>query len=168
MMFSNQNRKKRISKTIILFLLASVIISSYLNCNSKSSPTKKQEKVPNATLNIQEKEAIGYSEEMKKDIIDNLKKNPNSAPAHHDYALLLLGEGNIEFAIKEFKRSISLSPENPISYLGLAEVYRKKGNFKKSYKYLKKALKLDNNNPSIYNQLAAYVVYPCNLDNLSR
>ncbi len=56
-----------------------------------------------------------------------------------------LSKGQYELAIREYRRSLELYPQDPETYFGLAEAYRVKGLFGDAEAQLREALRLDPN-----------------------
>ena len=62
-----------------------------------------------------------------------------------NYGVLLIGINKIEKAIKLFKKSIKLFPDNPLSFSNLGNIYRDIGNLNKAEFYMRKAIKINPN-----------------------
>lgn len=54
-----------------------------------------------------------------------------------------LSKGQYEVAIREYRRSLEIYPNDPETYFGLAEAYRRKGLFQDAEAQLREALRLD-------------------------
>lgn len=67
------------------------------------------------------------------------------ADTHRDLANVKLAQGEPEAAIAEYRKSMQLNPDEPETYLGIAEAYRRKGLLADTEKSLREALRLDPN-----------------------
>src|SRR5262245_436436 len=65
------------------------------------------------------------------------------ADTHRDLAGVKLQQGEPEAAIAEYRRSLALNPDEPETYLGMAEAYRRKGLLNDTEQTLREALRLD-------------------------
>lgn len=70
-------------------------------------------------------------------------KNPTRADVQLGYARFLQSVGQTDPAIKEFQRSLSLSPQQPEAYVGLAEISMQILDVQSALTYSQKALALD-------------------------
>jgi len=66
--------------------------------------------------------------------------SPNSPRAHNNLADIYGQEGNIEGALREFKRAVELKPDYADAYHNLANTYQIKGNITEAIKYYKLAV----------------------------
>ena len=137
-------------------MIITLLVMTSINCLDKNKCDNKGNNIVKVKPPDKIKKESIFPQSIKDETIANLKKYPESGPAHDAYALLLLSDGNIDGAIKEFQIAIKLSPNNPMSYMSLAEEYRREGDSQKRYMYITMALILDENNPVIYSQLISY------------
>ena len=105
---------------------------------------------------------MGFFEDAKTMYLTSLEKNPNNSTSISNLALILKGEGELVEAIKLQKKSIQISPLNPLSYLGLSNDYRRLEMYDEALAQLELAQALDPDNWITYYYLA--YTHICNRD----
>jgi len=80
------------------------------------------------------------------------------AKKHYDLGKKLRDEGKYEEAIKEFKESIKLNPNNPKAYYRIGQIYLKLEKYDDAIDYFEQSLKIDPSRGDSYKNLAkAYI-----------
>jgi tetratricopeptide (TPR) repeat protein len=82
---------------------------------------------------------------------DTLAKNPDGAIAHHNYAMAIVSEGNIQEAITHLERAEELDPGFSQTPLALAFLYRREGRASEAIVQYQRAFALGVQDPVILN-----------------
>jgi protein O-mannosyl-transferase len=72
---------------------------------------------------------------------DCLKKSPNKARTHSNYAMALILKGKVDEAIVHFRRAVELKPNIPIVHTNLGQAYMQKGMIDEAIVQMKEAIK---------------------------
>ncbi len=124
-----------INKSIILSLLILLVSSCASSGGSKHSSNKRTENIKAAETNSAEKINVDLG-------VGYLKRGK---------------DGDIDIAIKKFKKAIKINPTYALAHSMLATVYDRKGLFDSAEIHYKKSIKYNNGNPNIVNNYANFL-----------
>ena len=123
-----------IHKSIILSILILLVSSCASNGGSKKT-NNRTESIKEATNNSAEKINVDLG-------VGYLKRGR---------------DGDIDIAIKKFKKAIKINPTYALAHSMLATVYDRKGLFDSAEIHYKKSIKYNNGNPNIVNNYANFL-----------
>ena len=105
------NTKITIIKTFILLFLS---ITTLTACSNHSRPDSKESKAAlyNAQLGAQYTQKGRYNLANEK-LLKALEQDPQSAEAHHYYAILQQQLGESQIADRHFRRAMAITPKDP-------------------------------------------------------
>ena len=72
---------------------------------------------------------------------DCLKKSPNKARIHSNYAMALILKGKVDEAIVHFRKAVELKPNVPVVHTNLGQAYMQKGMIDDAIVQMKEAIK---------------------------
>lgn len=80
------------------------------------------------------------------------------AQTHRDLANLKLHEGEINYAIREYRKTIALNPEDAEAYFGMGEAFRRLGEFSEAELNFRRAFEVDpEHQDAMFNLGAVYI-----------
>ena len=86
---------------------------------------------------------------------DTVKKSPDGAIPHNNFAIVLRNEGNTDEAIRHYQIAVKLRPDYFDAHYNLAVAYHLSRNLDDAEREYRIALSLNPNNPFIYNNLGS-------------
>ncbi|MFN3698803.1 MAG: tetratricopeptide repeat protein [Dictyoglomus sp.] len=100
----------------------------------------------------------------KKFVLDNIAQNPLEPFNYYYFAFLLIGEGNLLEAKKNFEKAYMLDPSNPEYLRGLGWIEFLFGNYNEAEKILREVLRRDSDNSAARDNLIELLIKIGNLE----
>ncbi|HOJ93489.1 MAG TPA: tetratricopeptide repeat protein [Dictyoglomaceae bacterium] len=101
---------------------------------------------------------VKETDKSKELIQESIALDPDDAFNYYFLGFILIGEGNLEEARKNFEKALELSPEAPEYLRGIAWVEYLSGNYEKAEKLLKEVLKRDPDNSAAQDNLIELLI----------
>ncbi len=145
------------SRDLLIYSLAASLVSTAMGCSSLSGIWSK--KAPAAGV---EESDLSWGAMYENDgdhqlacdaYLNALKKQPNSAKAHHRLAVVYDQLGRFDEAAKHYRRAIELAPKNPDVYNDLGYSYYLSGRPQEAERVLRDCLAMNPQNQRAHNNL---------------
>lgn len=89
---------------------------------------------------------------------NTLRRNPNSARAHNNLALVYESQGKYLKAVRHFKKAIALNPHSSGAYNNLGNVYKARKKWTRAIACYRKALRVGGKLPCTFHNLAQTLI----------